>query len=95
MRPKVRKCPCIDCMCLPICRSRSSIEICQKCSSICEYITVHNKTTGMYRWLNVIKTFGVKSPFSAFPIVVNGKTLFLRFNESKKWYEKNKEKQKH
>jgi len=94
MLPKVRKCPCIDCMCLPICRNRSSIEICQKCSDICSYITVSDKTTGRYRWSNVIKVFGVEIPFTVCPVVVNGKTLMLRFIEDRKWYEKKRSRQK-
>jgi hypothetical protein len=89
-----RKCPCLNCICLPICRNESSIEICRKCSDICKYIIVTNKTTGRYRWSKIIKIFNLEIPFSLCPLVINGKTMFINVQEEKLWNEKRKEDKK-
>jgi|WetSurSiteA1Bulk_404760.scaffolds.fasta_scaffold00195_37 hypothetical protein len=88
MPRKDRKCPCINCICLPICNHLSSIEICEKCSDICDYVTVSNSTTGRYRWLKIIKAFNVEEPFTSCPIRIKNRTIILNLRRETIWNER-------
>ena len=57
-----QKCPCIDCVCIPICRHRSFSEMLTRCSIIHEYENSHMERNGEEYFISLLELEKVLKP---------------------------------
>ena len=58
----MEECPCIDCICIPVCRHRSFSEIIRNCSIVCEYENTHMERNGEEYFISLLEMERVLKP---------------------------------